>query len=159
MLGCKPVDIPMDPHQKFGIDDGSPLTDVHQHRSLIGKLIYLTGTRPDISFAVGVLSLCRLHRKLIGMLPDADWAGSKVNKRSTSGYCTFMGGNLVTWRCKKKTVVSRSIAESEYRAMAQGACELIWLKRLLKDLGISHEQSMKLYCDNKAAINIVHNPL
>ncbi|RVW89842.1 putative mitochondrial protein [Vitis vinifera] len=59
---------------------------------------------------------------------DADWAGSVNNRRSTSGYCTFVWGNLVTWRSKKQNVVARSNTEAEFRAVAQGICELLWVK-------------------------------
>ena len=62
---------------------------------------------------------------------DADWAGNITDRRSTSGYFTFVGGNLVTWRSKKQNVVARSSAEAEYRGMAQGVCELLWLRNLL----------------------------
>ncbi|GAV56481.1 hypothetical protein CFOL_v3_00023, partial [Cephalotus follicularis] len=90
---------------------------------------------------------------------DADYTGSIVNRRSASGYCTFLGGNLVTWRSKKQNVVARSSAESEFRAVAQGTCDLLWLKIILEDLKIKWEGPMKLYCDNKSAINIAHNPV
>lgn len=88
-----------------------------------------------------------------------DHAGSVVNRRSTSGYCTFLGGNLVTWRSKKQNVVARSSAEAEFRAMAQGICELLWLKIILEDLKIQWDGPMGLYCDNKSAISIAHNPV
>ena len=82
-----------------------------------------------------------------------------MDRRSTSGYCTFLGGNLVTWRSKKQNVVARLSAESKFRAIAQGLCELLWLKIILDDLRIKWDGSMKLYCDNKLAINIAHNPI
>lgn len=90
---------------------------------------------------------------------DADWAGSISDRRSMSGYCTFVGGNFVTWRSKKQSVVARSRAEVEFRAMAQGVCEILWLKILLTELGFDSKDSMRLYCDNKAAISIAHNPV
>ena len=90
---------------------------------------------------------------------DADWAGSITDRRSTSRYCTFVGGNLVTWRSKKQAVVSRSSAEAEFRAMSQGICELQWIKILLRDLRLEPTESMRLYCDNKAAISIAQNPV
>ena len=90
---------------------------------------------------------------------DTDYAGSLVDRRSTTGYCTFLGGNLVIWRSKKQNVVARLSAESEFRAIAQGLCELLWLKIILNDLRIKCDGPMKLYCDNKLAINIAYNPI
>ena len=90
---------------------------------------------------------------------DADYAGSLTDRRSTTGYRTLIGGNLVTWRSKKQAVVSRSSAESEFRAMAQGMCELLWIKKILEDLRVKWHGPMKLYCDNKSAISIIHNPV
>ena len=71
----------------------------------------------------------------------------------------FLGGNLVTWRSKKQNVVARSSAEAEFRAMAQGVCELLWMKIILDDLRIKYEAPMKMFCDNKSAISIAHNPV
>jgi hypothetical protein len=88
---------------------------------------------------------------------DADWAGSRSNQRSTSGYCTFVGGNLVTWRSKKQNVISRSSAEAEYRAMAHTASEMLWVCSLLRDLGIDIPTPMQMFCDNQAAIFIANN--
>lgn len=77
--------------------------------------------------------------------------------RSTTWYCTIVGGNLETWRSKKQSVVARSSVEAEFRAMARGVCELLWLRILLRDLKIAYKDPMKLYYDNNAAISIVHN--
>ena len=86
-------------------------------------------------------------------------ARSIINKRSTSGYCTFVWGNLITWRSKKQIVVAHNSEEAEYQAMAHGVCEMLWLKQVLVELKRPIEVPMKLYCDNKAAINIAHNPV
>ena len=90
---------------------------------------------------------------------DANYAGSIVHRRSTTGYCTFLRGNLVTWKSKKQNVVARSSTELEFRVIAQGLCELLWLKIILDDLRIKWDYPMKLYYDNKSAINIAHNPI
>ncbi|CAN6689733.1 unnamed protein product [Malus baccata var. baccata] len=84
---------------------------------------------------------------------DVDWAGNALDHKSTTG------GNLVTWKSKKQSVIAHSSAEAEYRAMASTACELIWLKGLLGDLGISNSTSMSLMCDNQAAMHITSNPI
>ena len=90
---------------------------------------------------------------------DADWAGNVSDMKFTSGYFTFVGGNLVTWRSKKKKVVALSSAEAEFRGMAKGLCELLWLRRLLTEIGIAPSSEMNLFCDNKTAIDISHNPV
>ena len=89
---------------------------------------------------------------------DVDYADSLVY-RSTIGYFTFLGDNLVFSRSKKHNVVVSSSVESEFRPIAQGFCELLWLKIVLDDLRVKWEGPMKLYCDNKSVIIIVHNPI
>ncbi|KAI5339910.1 hypothetical protein L3X38_019183 [Prunus dulcis] len=92
---------------------------------------------------------------------DVDWAGSITNRRFTFFYFTFVEGNLITWQGKKKEkkVVSRSSTEAEYRGMAQGVCELLWIRRLLTELGFKPEKPMELHRDNKSAIDIAYNPV
>lgn len=97
--------------------------------------------------------------KEIVVFTDADWAGSLENRRSTAEYCTLVWGNLVTWRNKKQNVVARSSVEAELGAIAQGTCEELWLKKLLEELKITIRSPIKLYCNNKVAINISFNPI
>ncbi|KAL0289693.1 UNVERIFIED_CONTAM: protein ARABIDILLO 2 [Sesamum angustifolium] len=90
---------------------------------------------------------------------DADYAGAKDDRKSISGYCTYVGGNLVTWRSKKQTKVARSSAEAEYRAMAHTTSEILWLKNLLKELGFMYDDPVPMHCDNQTAIHIASNPI
>ena len=90
---------------------------------------------------------------------DADWAGNISDRKSTSSYFTFVGGNLVTWRSKKQKVVALSSAEAEFRGMVKGICELLWLKRLLTEIGFAPSSEMDLFCDNKVATDIAYNPV
>ncbi|CAL5381095.1 unnamed protein product [Camellia sinensis] len=187
MLGCKPSDTPVEAGKRTA-DVGKPV-DREKYQKLVGKLIYLSHTRPDIAFAVSVVSqhmqspkeahqeavfkILRYlkgspgkgllfkpsEQKEVAIFTDADWAGSIEDRRSTTGYCTFVWGNLVTWKSKKQNVVARSSAEAEFRAVAQGICEGLWLRRILEELHAELELPVKLYCDNKAAINISLNPV
>ncbi|XP_043710178.1 uncharacterized mitochondrial protein AtMg00810-like [Telopea speciosissima] len=159
MLGYKPIDSPIEFNHQLGSPDGD-FVDKERYQCLVGRLIYLSHTRPDIAYAVGVISrflhnpkttylgaVYRILRYLksaaekeilfLDSFVDADWAGSVGDRRSTTDYCTFFGDNLVTWRSKKQSVVSRSSAEAEYRLMVQGVCELMWLKKLLQYLKIA----------------------
>ena len=80
-------------------------------------------------------------------------------KRSIYGFCVFLGESLISWKCKKQQVVSRSSTESEYRAMATVTNEIVWLIALLKTFGYTHKHPVSLYCDSKATLYIVTNPV
>ena len=107
----------------------------------------------------GILFTKNVDCQSVDAYSDADSARAIDDRRSTSGYFTFVGGNLVTWRSKKQNVVACSSAEVEFRGMALGICEALWLRLLLKDLGYLPRQPIRLYCDNKAACDIAHNPV
>ena len=157
------------------------------YRRLVGSLVYLTVTRPDISYVVHQVSqylsaprsthyaaVLRILRYLKGTLfhglfysaqsplvlrafSDADWAGDPTDRRSTTGYCFLLGSSLISWRSKKQTFVARSSTEAEYRALADTTSELLWLRWLLKDLGVSTSSATPLYCDNQSVIHIALN--
>lgn len=179
----------MDSHLKLTLEKGDPLPDPSLYQRPIGKLIYLTITRPDIGFPVQLLSQFmhqpttihfqaakRILRYLKGTISqgillassssaqltaycDSDWASCPITRRSTTGYCIFLGSSPVSWKAKKQPVVARSSAEAEYRAMALTTCEVTWLTALLKDLGLTNLPPTVLRCDNKAALAIAANPV
>ena len=189
-LGSRQAKTPLEEGYKVlreGEYDATLFTNVKKYRRMVGKLIYLTITRPDVCFAVnqvsqhmqapkthhwnmvekilrylreapgqGVWMACNKNTEVVGYC-DADWAGDRVDRRSTTGYCTFIGGNLVTWKSKKQKVVSCSSAEAEYRSMRKLTSELIWIKGLLRDLGIEITTPMTMHSDNQAAIHIASN--
>ena len=93
----------------------------------------------------------------IGGYTDADWVRSNIDRKSSLGYFTFMGVNLVTWRSKKQKVDTLSSEEVEIRGIVKGFCELIGLKGLLEEIGYPSNYTMNLYCENKSTIKIAHN--
>ncbi|GJW51845.1 retrovirus-related pol polyprotein from transposon TNT 1-94 [Tanacetum coccineum] len=149
--------LPMDPHVKLQANSGTPLPDPEVYRRYIGKLIYLTSTRPDICYTVQLLSQFMQNPTSVHMQAVNDWASCPMTRRSTTGYCILLGQSLVSWKSKKQGVVSRSSAGAEYRAMALTCCEVTWLVSLLKDLGLKDLGPVDLKCDNKAAIYIAAN--
>ncbi|XP_068318542.1 uncharacterized mitochondrial protein AtMg00810-like [Pyrus communis] len=189
MLRCKPVDTPIMGKHYLGIYPDQEPVDKCRYQRLVGRLIYLAHTRPDIAYIVSVVSQF-MHSSIVdhmvavmriltyvklapgkGILyknfgylriegfTDADWAANVTDRRSIFGYFTFVGGNLVTWRSKKQNVVSRSSAEAEFRGMAHGICEVLWLHKLLGCLGFKAKEATSLYCDNKSAWGIAKNPV
>ena len=186
MLECKPADTPLAQNEKLSIHDNQMPTDKDQYQRLVGKLIYLSHIGPDIAYVASLVSqfmhnpskdhmnvviqilrylksspgrrlMFRKHGHLnVEEYSDADWAVSS-DRKSTFGYFTFVGGNLVTWRSKNKKVVALSSAEAEFRDISKGVYELLWLRSLLNEIGYTPSNEMNLYCDNRAAIQIAQN--
>lgn len=95
--------------------------------------------------------------EIIEIFIDADWAGSKTDRRSSTRYCAFVGGNLVSWKSKNQLVFMLLNFEVEHRAMARGTCELLWLQMPMQVLGFKCNKPMFLHCDNNYACYIVAN--
>ncbi|CAM8999728.1 unnamed protein product [Rhodiola kirilowii] len=189
LTDCKLAKTPMKPKHTLSLSTTPLLADSLHYRRLVGKLIYLTITRPDLAYPVHIISQFMQHPteehlsaafrllRYIKAAPaqgiffpsksdlqlqafcDADWAACPLTRRSITGHCVMLGPSVISWKTKKQPVVSRSSAESEYRSMAAACCELTWLARLITDMGMSIQSSIPLYCDNKAAIHIAHNPV
>uniref|UniRef100_A0A2N9EJW8 Integrase catalytic domain-containing protein n=1 Tax=Fagus sylvatica TaxID=28930 RepID=A0A2N9EJW8_FAGSY len=187
LTDSKTVSTPLELNVKLNTTDGEPLSDATLYRQLVGSLIYLTVTRPDLAYAVHLVSqfmsaprsthyaaVLRILRYIKGTLfhglhfsaqsslelrayADADWAGDPTDRRSTTGYCFLLGSSLISWRSKKQSVVARSSTEAEYRALADATSELLWLRWLLADMGAPQTTSTPIHCDNRSAIHIAHN--
>ncbi|KAL4354973.1 hypothetical protein GQ457_06G008980 [Hibiscus cannabinus] len=145
MLGCKPTDTPMDVGLKFEKNGTSTPVNKESYQRLVGKLIYLSLTRLDIAYPVSIISQHMSDPREEHIVA----ANRKI--------CEW--GNLVTWRSKKLTVVSRSSAELEYRAMALGICEAMWLKKLLIELELDENQEFEVISDSQLAMSIARNPV
>ncbi|GJS04403.1 retrovirus-related pol polyprotein from transposon TNT 1-94 [Tanacetum coccineum] len=188
LYDSKPVSTPLATHVSFTAD-GIPYSDSTLYRSLVGALQYLTITRPDLSYAVNQVSqflhaptiahfqsvkrilryvkgtisfgltFSRPHTNTIIGYSDADWARCLDTRRSTYGYSIYLGGNLVSWSAKKQPTVSRSSCESEYRAMANTAAEIVWITHLLQELHALPPDRPTLLCDNKSALFMTQNPV
>jgi hypothetical protein len=189
MHEAKPISSPMASSTSLSKFQGTPLSDPSSYRSTVGSLQYLSLTRPDIAFAVNKIcqfmtnptdlhwsAVKRILRYLkhtshhslflhkdsnftIQTFSDADWASSPDDRRSTSGYCLFLGRNLISWSSRKQRTVSRSSTKSEYRAIAHASAELVWLRSLLTELGVSSSSTPVLWCDNIGATYLTANPL
>jgi hypothetical protein len=175
-ISSKPVSTPSDASLKLHNDSSPPYEDIPSYRRLVGRLLYLNSTRPDITFITQQLSqflskptqshhhaALRVLKYLKGCpgkgiffpmnyslhlqgFSDADWAGCVDSRRSISGQCFFIGSSLISWRTKKQTTVSRSSSEAEYRDLASATCELQWLLYLLKDLHVQCSKCTSYCC-------------
>ncbi|WJZ96775.1 hypothetical protein VitviT2T_015427 [Vitis vinifera] len=161
LTDSKNVDTPVELNAHLTPSGGKPLSNPSLYRRLVGNLVYLTVTRPDISYAVHqvsqYLSAPRSTHYAAVLCILRYLKGDPTDRRSTTGYCFLLGSSLISWRSKKQTFVARSSTEAEYRALADTTSELLWLRWLLKDLGVSTSSATPLYCDNQSAIHIAHN--
>nr|ABA98303.2 retrotransposon protein, putative, unclassified [Oryza sativa Japonica Group] len=188
MENCKPISTPIGSTAVLDPDEDGEAVDQKEYRSMIVSLLYLTASRPDIQFAVCLCARFQAstrasHRQAVKRImrylnhtlefviwystsssiclsgySDADFGGCRIDRKSTSGTCHFLGTSLIAWSSRKQSSVAQSTAESEYVAAASCCSQILWLLSTLKDYGLTFEK-VPLFCDNTSAINIAKNPV
>nr|KYP47718.1 Retrovirus-related Pol polyprotein from transposon TNT 1-94 [Cajanus cajan] len=189
MYGCKPVSTLLVTNEKLQKVDGEPEADASRYMSLVGSLLYLTATRPDIMYATTLLSRFmqkpsqihygtgkRILRYLQGTrefviwyktmtksrmigYTDSDWTGSIDDMKSTSGYAFSLGSGFFSWASKKQAKVAQSTTEAEYIAAAETTSQAIWLWRILEEMSEQQDRPTVIYCDNRSTITMKKNPI
>lgn len=174
---------------KLTLDAGDRIEDPRRYRSLGGALQYLTFTRPDIAYAFQQvclfmhdprqphlnalkriiryvqgtnghgLQMYRSARRSLTAYSEADWAGCPDTRSSTSGYCVYLGENLISWSSKRQPTVSRSSAEAEYRGVANTVAETCWIRNLLLQLRQPISRATLIFCYNISSVYLSANPV
>ncbi|GJT14040.1 putative ribonuclease H-like domain-containing protein [Tanacetum coccineum] len=187
-VSVKTASTPIETQKPLVKDEEASDVDVHLYRSMIGSLMYLTASRPDIMFAVCACSrfqvtpktshlsaVKRIFRYLKGKpklglwyprvstfdleaYSDSDYAGANLDRKSTTGGCQFLGRRLISWQCKKQTIVATSTTEAEYVAAANCCGQVLWIQNQMLDYGFNF-MNTKIYIDNESTICIVKNPV
>jgi hypothetical protein len=189
MEDSTPYSTPICVNHNLGPDlDSEEDVDPTQYRAMIGSLMYLTASRPDIMFAVclcarfqanpkqsHMIAVKRILRYLKGKpklglwypadsdlsfvaYTDSDYGGCKSNRKSTTGGCQFLGGRIVSWQCKKQSCVSTSTCEAEYIAAGSCCSQVLWIQQQMRDYGMNFLRT-PIMIDNKASISITNNPV
>lgn len=189
MLEAKAAPTPLPISCQILKDEGTLLANPESYRRIIGRLLYLVITRPDLSFAVQQLNqfvnahtdrhmklALRVLKYLKGTVQyqlkftpsthfnlaafcDSNWDCCVDTRRSITGYCIYFGNCLISWKSKKQTTVTRSYAEAEYRVIAATVAEVLWISYILKDLQVHPSLPVPIYCDNHAVVHILENPI
>eukprot|EP00253_Pinus_taeda_P022965 PITA_22965 len=188
MEDCKPAPSPFQSGVKLSVTCTSPKVDATLYRQLVGKLLYLTHTHPDLSFVVGlVVRFMQTPRErhwkaakiilryvrgtvqfgihysaeaspLLVGFADSDWAGDPDDRKSTAGYVFTLGSGPITWACKKQGAIFLSSAEAEYRGVVETSKEALWLRQILSEFGFQQQHPTTLWCDNQSAIQLCKDP-
>jgi hypothetical protein len=188
MLKLKPASTPMSSAASLDLDEDGKAVDQREYMSMIGSLLYLTVTRPDIQFIVGLcarfqasprsshrMAVQRVFRYLkhtpefgiwysasssLGLVgfSDADFAGCGIDRKSTSGTCHFLGPSLICWSSQKQSSVAQSTTKAEYVAAASCCLQIFWIVHTMRDFEVMFER-VPLMCDNTSAISVAKNPV
>ncbi|XP_039118801.1 secreted RxLR effector protein 161-like [Dioscorea cayenensis subsp. rotundata] len=188
MLHCNPIASPINLNEKLHSEDSSGKIDGSKYRKIVGNLLYLTHTHPDIIHVVSVVArfmqtptkhhyeaVKRILRYVSGTTGygihytkneefvlfgyfDSDWGGSSDDRRSTTGWVFSLGSGAVAWCSMKQLVTALLSTEAEYISITSAACEAVWLRRLLADMNEKQELPIIIRCDNSSAISIARNP-
>ena len=180
--------VPMSFGHKIWEDPTGEPVDPTKYRGMIGSLLYLTASRPDIMYAtcvcaryqanpkvshlIAVKQILRYLRGTTGLgiwypagndfrlqaYTDSNYGGLQLERKSTTGGCQFLGGRLVCWSSKKQNCIALSSAEAEYIAAASCCSQVLWMKTQLMDYGFRYTR-IPIYCDSKSAMAIAHNPI
>src|SRR6202047_4867244 len=188
MSDAKLCKVPMSPTARLEKDEKGIKVDISKYRCMIGSLLYLTASQPDITLSVCIcarfqanpreshlIAVKHILRYLVGTptlglwypkdssfelygYSDADYAGSKVDRKSTSGTSFFLGKSLVSWFSKKQNSVALSTAEAEYIAVGSCVAQLLWMKQELEHYGLKYDH-IPVYCATTSAIDLSQNPI
>ncbi|GKV04797.1 hypothetical protein SLEP1_g16905 [Rubroshorea leprosula] len=189
MKNCNSVTTPVDKGVKLVKDPGGRSVDSKLYKQIVGSLMYLTATRPDIMHGVSLISRYMEHPKefhlqtakrilkyLCGTedfglfykkgdqtdlagFTDSDYAGDLDDRKSTSGFVFMLGSGAISWSSKKQPIVTLSTTKAEYVAATSCACQAIWLRRIMEELELNQHEATSIYCDNNSAIKLSKNPI
>lgn len=189
MKDCNSVCTPTEMGLKLVKNPEGRKVDSTLYKQIVGSLMYLTTTRPDIMHAVSLISRYmeqpkemhllaakRIFRYLQGTtdfglfykkgekselfgFTDSDYAGDPDDRKSTSGYVFMIGSGAVCWSSKKQPIVTLSTTEAEFVAATTCACQAIWLRKILEELHFKQQGPTTIYCDSSSAIKLSKNPV
>ncbi|GJV06917.1 putative ribonuclease H-like domain-containing protein [Tanacetum coccineum] len=179
---------PIESNKPLVKDEDGEDVDVHVYRSMIGSLMYLTASRPDIMFAVCACARFQVtpkashlnavkrifrylkHQPKLGLwyprdspfeleaFSDSDYGGASLDRKSTTGGCQFLGRRLISWQCKKQTIVANSTTEAEYVAAANCCGQVLWIQNQMMDYGFNF-MNTRIHIDNESTISVIKNPV
>ncbi|GJW55369.1 putative ribonuclease H-like domain-containing protein [Tanacetum coccineum] len=156
-LSIKTATTPIESNKPLVKDEDGVDVDVHVYRSMIGSLMYLTASRPDIMFAV-CLWYPRDSPFELEAYSNSDYGGASLDRKSTTGGCQFLGRRLISWQCKKQTIVANSTTEAEYVAAANCCGQVLWIQNQMMDYGFNF-MNTKIHIDNESTISVIKNPV